>query len=211
MSQFMSLFNPTQTEQLIAGLAGPGWAVLSGIGAPGLREGLRRELDALRVAGRLKSAGIGQGGRFQHNDAVRRDSIAWLDESAGGAQAEYLAGIAVLSAALNRELYLGLNDAEAHFAHYAPGAFYQRHLDRFVSDGARTVSTVYYLNPSWSGEDGGCLEIYDPIEPLRRVAEILPEDGVFACFLSDRIWHGVAPTKRERASIAGWLRRPALL
>lgn len=203
----MSLFRPEQLAAVLDGLAGPGWAVLAGVGEPGLRAALRADMAALQARGALKAAGVGQGSAQQRNEDIRRDRIAWLDAQASPAQAAYLAGIAELSAALNRELYLGLADVEAHFACYGPGDFYQRHLDRFRTDDARIVSTVYYLNPDWPESGGGCLEIYDPAEPERLVAAVPPGDGVFACFRSDTVWHAVAPTQRERLSIAGWLRR----
>lgn len=205
----MSLLTEEQLAAVFDGLTGPGWVVLDGVGTPALREGLRAELCALRERGGLKAAGVGQGTAHQRNEAVRRDRIAWLEPGAGPAQAEYLSGLDGLCAALNRELYLGLVDAEAQFAWYASDAFYKPHLDRFRSDDARTVSTVFYLNPDWPAEGGGELEIYATEQPERLVARIPPEDGRFAVFLSDRIWHAVAPTTRDRLSIAGWLRRPS--
>ena len=204
----MSLLTESQLAAIADGLAGPGWVVLKDVGSPELRAALRAEIEQLAESARLQPAGVGQGNVHQLNTEVRRDNIAWLDASQGAAQAYYLAGVEALIADLNRELYLGLRDAEAHFAAYEPGAFYVRHLDRFRTDSARTVSTVYYLNPGWTADDGGCLEIFDPQMPERRIAEIVPEDGVFVCFLSDRIWHAVAATReRTRYSIAGWLRR----
>ncbi|MBI2381028.1 MAG: 2OG-Fe(II) oxygenase [Gammaproteobacteria bacterium] len=206
----MDIFTPEQLEAVLDGLTGPGWVVLRSVGSPELRAALRAELNALRESGGLKAAGVGQGGAHRRNEDIRGDSIAWLDATASPAQAQYLAGIDQLIAELNRQLFLGLKDAEAHFAWYTPEAFYKPHLDRFRSDDARTVSTVFYLNPDWPEDGGGELEIYDPEDPERLIARVPPEDGSLAVFLSDRIWHAVAPTRRDRLSIAGWLRRPRL-
>ena len=51
-----------------------------------------------------------------------------------------------LREALNRGLFLGLEDFECHFALYPPGAFYRKHVDRFRDDDRRMVSAVIYLN-----------------------------------------------------------------
>lgn len=207
----MSLLSAPQQERLIDGLAGPGWAVVTDVGTPALRAALRNEASGLARAGALRPAGIGQGAGTQRHETVRKDRIAWLAADASPAQGEYLAGIAALQAALNRSLYLGLVDVEAHYAQYLPGDYYRKHRDRFERDDARTVSTVYYLNPGWRAEEGGALQIFAPDEPARCELEVAPEDGVLVCFLSERIWHAVADTARERLSIAGWLRRPRLL
>ena len=61
---------------------------------------------------------------------------------------------------LNRELFLGLDEYESHFALYAPGAFYRTHLDRFRDDDQRTVSVVIYLNDSWLPGQGGALRLH---------------------------------------------------
>jgi len=55
---------------------------------------------------------------------------------------------------------IGLFEFECHFAHYAPGAFYRRHLDQFAGGGRRRVSTVLYLNSGWRDGDGGELRLY---------------------------------------------------
>lgn len=169
---------------------------------------LRDELHA--TATEFRAAGIGRDQVFQRDVTVRSDRIRWLDPQAP-AQGELLARVEQLRLVLNRELLLGLFDYEAHFAHYDAGAFYQRHRDTFASaaiDDAkprRIVSTVLYLNDDWDAGDGGELVLYDTDDSeLRRV---LPQAGTAVFFLSEEFPHEVLPARRERYSIAGWLRR----
>ena len=109
-----------------------------------------------------------------------------------------------LRQALNQAFYLGLADYESHFAHYPPGAFYQKHLDRFRDDDRRTVSAVLYLNDDWQADQGGALRLYpDGGEPL----DVLPEAGTLVLFMSADLPHEVLPATRERLSLTGWFRR----
>ena len=107
----------------------------------------------------LTPASIGRGAGQEVREGVRGDRIQWLDAGLSPACDHYLALMDGLRQALNRELYLGLDDYECHFALYPPGAFYQKHLDRFRDDDRRAVSAVFYLNPDWQPEQGGALRI----------------------------------------------------
>jgi SM-20-related protein len=118
-----------------------------------------------------------------------------------------------LRVALNRHLYLGLHDYEAHYAHYAPAAFYRRHLDAFNSSGSessgelaprRILSTVCYLNENWQADDGGELVLWDRSD--REITQIIPSSGTAVFFLSDEFPHEVRPAMAQRYSIAGWFR-----
>src|SRR5690606_38623821 len=105
-------------------------------------------------------------------------------------------------------LQLGLFDYEAHFAHYAPGALYERHRDTFASDDPRprrVLSTVAYLNEGWEPADGGELLVFDAAGA--ELARVAPSSGAAVLFLSAEFPHEVRPARRERWSIAGWLRR----
>jgi SM-20-related protein len=61
---------------------------------------------------------------------------------------------------------------------------------------------VSYLNADWGADDGGALRLWredgatDDLRPL----------GGSVCFLSE-LEHEVLPARRERLSIAGWMRR----
>lgn len=111
-----------------------------------------------------------------------------------------------LRIAMNRRLFLGLEDFESHFALYPPGAFYLKHLDRFRDDDRRMVSAVLYLNQAWLPEHGGHLRMY--LED-RGDYDVLPTGGCLVVFLSGEIPHEVLPATRDRLSLTGWFRRRA--
>ena len=156
------------------------------------------------------AAGVGRSHDYTLNSFVRRDEIRWI-EGATEAEKAWLDWSGRLQRYLNRRLFMGLFSFESHFAHYAPGAFYKKHLDAFRSDDdeergpRRVLSLVAYLNPGWQSSDGGELVIYD--EPgENQVQRVLPAYGTVAVFLSDEVPHEVAAANRDRYSIAGWFR-----
>ncbi|MBD2857376.1 2OG-Fe(II) oxygenase [Spongiibacter sp. KMU-158] len=154
----------------------------------------------------FRSAGIGRSGDFQKNRFVRSDEIHWFT-GADELERDYLDWMESLREAMNRRLFLGLFDYECHFARYAPGAFYKKHLDAFQGRTNRVLSTVTYLNPGWTVADGGQLLIYDKRDGEEQVVDsILPLMGTLVVFLSDRVPHEVVVAHRQRYSIAGWFR-----
>lgn len=152
----------------------------------------------------FKAAGIGRLHSHQHDATVRSDAIRWLDPACSP-DAAYLEMMEGLRMALNRELFLGLFDYECHYARYEPGAFYRRHVDTFVGQKNRVLSTVLYLNRDWREEEGGELLLYegDAALPVERV---LPHYNRLLVFLSEGFPHEVKPATRARHSIAGWFR-----
>lgn len=195
---------------LVDALVERGWFVGEGFIDAALCRALHDELDALVAHNALIDAGIGRGDGHRLRRDIRGDAITWLSHESQ-AQREYLSLMAELQRQINRALYLGLFEFEAHFAHYPPGAFYKTHLDSFQGRANRIVSTVLYLNPDWPEHAGGEMAIYAADDAEREVARVRPEAGTFVCFLSDRVPHAVLPTHRPRASIAGWFRRNASL
>lgn len=195
---------PSLFSALIDDLASQGWSQ-HGAFAP---EGLTRELAAecrRRVQnGDLHAAAVGRGEAQQVQEGIRGDRIQWLEPGQSEACDRYLGLMDELRQALNQAFYLGLEDFECHFACYAPGAFYQRHLDRFHDDDRRTVSAVFYLNDDWLPEQGGALRLY-----LAAGGEhdVLPQAGTLALFMSDEVPHEVLAATRERLSLTGWFRR----
>jgi SM-20-related protein len=190
-----------------------------------LRAALRDDLLRLRTERALTPAAVGrEGGRRLRAD-LRGDSTCWLDDPrCGPAAREFLARLDALRLALNRNLFLGLSEVEAHYAAYPPGAGYARHRDRFRDSDARVVSWVTYLNADWGDDDGGALRLHlasvdnderglAPIDgmpldgrPLGSMpVDIVPLGGS-VCFLSE-LEHEVLPARRERLSIAAWFRR----
>ncbi len=195
----------TPTEKLLSDLALRGYSVCQEFLSPAEATALANEAENLRAAGAFKVAGVGKGQANVTDAAIRRDETLWFDEqNLRPAQAEFWAKLEALKASFNQALYLGLWDVEGHFAFYAPGAFYQKHLDRFRSEDLRSVSCVLYLNPDWQKGDGGELKLH-----LYRghSALIEPRGGTLVCFLSDKIEHEVLKTNAPRLSFAGWFRR----
>ena len=195
---------------LVDALVEQGWYVGRGVIDPALCQALQGELLHLAAHDALDEAGIGRGQQHLLRKDIRGDAIHWLDRESE-AQRHYLDAMTELQRSLNQALFLGLFEYEAHFAHYPAGAFYQRHLDSFRGRANRVISTVGYLTPDWPADGGGEMVIYDPDDPSREVARVVPEAGTFACFLSETIPHEVLPTRLPRTSIAGWFRRNASL
>ncbi|WP_343846340.1 2OG-Fe(II) oxygenase [Bowmanella denitrificans] len=152
----------------------------------------------------FQQAGIGREQQQQQNQFVRTDEIRWLNGQSNAQQA-FLATMEQLRLGLNRRLFMGLFDYECHFAHYGPGNFYKKHLDAFKGRTNRILSTVLYLNPGWTSEDGGELLMYEK-RSKEAFLKITPLFGQMVVFLSERFPHEVLAAKRDRYSIAGWFR-----
>jgi SM-20-related protein len=160
-------------------------------------------------AAMFKTAKVGRQQTAQQDKAVRNDKTVWLSNTHDVEQA-YLNAMDTLKIHLNRQLFLGLRDYEAHFAHYPPGHFYQRHVDSFRGQSNRIVSSVFYLNADWSEQDEGQLILYQPDDET-RLQTVLPCFGTLVLFLSEQFPHEVLAAKRDRYSIAGWFRTDSAL
>ena len=196
--------NPTAIEQMLDNLVGQGWHEWPNAISDELCLVLLNEVLQAEEEGELKKAGIGRGGEQQLNTDVRRDQIRWLTGTTE-AQTEFLAIMASLQKEINRALFMGLFEYEAHYALYQAGDFYKQHLDSFQGQANRMISTVLYLNTDWQPENGGELVIFNK-DAQHIEATISPSIGKLAVFLSEEIPHEVLPTKLPRASIAGWFR-----
>lgn len=189
---------------IVDDLAERGWSQQNVFLAEDLTHELAAECRRRGQEGTLTPAGIGRGSGQAVREGVRGDRIQWLEAGESAACDRYLALMDELRLALNAGLYLGLADYESHFALYPPGAFYQRHLDRFRDDDRRAVSAVLYLNQDWRPEQGGALRMHlDEDSPL----DILPLGGRLVVFLSAELPHEVLPATHERLSLTGWFRR----
>ncbi len=163
---------------------------------------LYQELKQRTESQQLKEACVGKGEQRNRLVDVRGDAIHWIDGESV-AQRRFMAIMVEYQQWLNRALFLGLNELEAHFAHYPPGTGYQKHLDSFQNNNLRRITIVVYLNPVWNEADGGQLQIFDGD---KIVHEVPPMGGTLVSFVSEKILHQVAITQRERFSIAGWFR-----
>jgi SM-20-related protein len=192
--------------QLCDDLRREGYALIEDFVDCDLVTALAAECRAHQARGELYDAAVGRGSKRVLRPDIRNDSTRWFDAQAlSSVQARYWNCMHALRVALNRHLLLGLEDIEAHYAVFSPGARYVRHLDRFRDDDTRVVSTVLYLNTDWSTADGGELRLFPPTAD--RPIDVDPLAGRLALFLSGEIEHEVKPARRDRLSIAGWLRR----
>jgi SM-20-related protein len=182
-------------------LAAQGWSVQLDYFPPDLIGELLRDLEEQQE--RMKPAGIGRGAQNQVQEHIRNDKTLWL-EGERAAQNEYLRLMDALRMDLNRDLFLGLTEFEAHYARYETGGFYKKHLDALKGERNRVVSTITYLTPGWKESDQGQLVLYDGED--RELARILPAAGTLALFMSEDVPHEVLPPLRPRSSIAGWFR-----
>lgn len=192
--------NPIAIETMLDHLVEKGWCEWPEAISESLYLALLNEVIQADETGRLKKAGIGRGDNQQLNTDVRSDQIRWLTGETS-AHVEFLATMATLQQAINRALFMGLFEYEAHYALYQAGDFYKKHHDSFKGQANRMVSTVLYLNPDWQAENGGELVIYDESGETTQ-ATVVPCIGKLAVFLSEQVPHEVLPTKLPRASIA---------
>ena len=196
------------SDALIDALAAHGFAIvrdaLPGRVVRDLRD-CARDLDANDA---FAPAGVGRGSARAERADLRGDRIAWLADAPGDAREhEARAWLDELRLRCNRELMMGLEALEAHYAIYPPGTGYARHRDRFRDDDARVLSCIVYLNEAWSADDGGALRIHAGEETF----EVLPEGGTLVLFLAADFEHEVLPARRERLALTGWFRRRVLV
>ncbi len=204
---------PAANWQAVAGLlASQGHAILPAALPQLCWLALQAEARQLLAQGVFAPARIGRGENLQRENSVRGDDRCWL-EPGMAAGAAYLRWMDGLRQVLNRELFLGLDEFEAHYAHYPLGAFYRRHVDRHRDSGpwaassARVISSVFYLNRDWREEEGGELVMQD--EQGGVLFAQPPCGGTLVLFRSADMPHEVLPARRERWSVAGWFRTRA--
>lgn len=193
-------------EQVVDGLAGPGYAVVDGFLTSTEVSILLELLSWHEGEGRLRRAGIGTADTYQVEKAVRGDLIRWIDPAkAAEPTLDFLAKVNRLMGHINRTCFLGLKDFEAHFTMYPKGAFYRRHLDQFRDRPHRRISLVCYLNQQWRPAHGGELRMFVPSGNGEAVVDIAPKGGRLVCFRSDLLEHEVLPVQEPRCNITGWM------
>jgi len=159
------------------------------------RAALEAELDLRQQDGRMLPAQTGRGVGRHLDSRTRGDSISWVDFDADPLSRQLHLQLDAIRLRFNQAYFLGLLECEAHYAHYAPGTHYERHLDRFQSDSRRVLSFVIFLNSSWSEADGGAQHI-----------RVFPKPGLGVFFLSEHIWHQVHPARVGRKTLTGWMK-----
>lgn len=198
---------PLLFSQIVEGLLNQGWVVIPDFFSPELMLALYQELLDHEAHRELLPAKVGKGEQEVLRKDIRGDGILWLDGSSED-QKLFMLTMEMLQNHLNQQLFLGLDELEAHFALYPAGTGYQRHLDSFQQDNLRKVTVVTYLNPEWDSTMGGELRLFNGEEVI---AKVLPTMGTLVCFISDEIPHEVVVTHAKRASIAGWFRRREII
>ena len=197
-------FDHPSLSRIVDDLATHGWSQQTLFLPESLTRALAAECRKRAAEGELAPAGVGRGPAQEVREGIRGDHIQWLEPGEADACDRYLELMDSLREAMNRGLFLGLEDFECHFALYPPGAFYRKHLDRFRDDDRRMVSAVIYLNSQWLPEHGGQLRMYlNDQEPY----DVAPVGGRLVVFLSGEVPHEVLPATRERLSLTGWFRR----
>lgn len=185
-----------------------GWAELKDFINPSTAHGIRSELHEIQVRKGFKQASIGKLDQKAIDTAQRGDFISWIDPTDSQVHTRvYLEKINELISQLNYHFYLGIRDYECHYAHYPPGTFYKKHVDRHKNGSPRRVSSVLYLNPDWVPNDGGELVIYESPEKTSRIRPLM---GTLIIFLSE-LEHEVLITARDRMSITGWMLNEVIL
>ena len=197
------MFSAThEFDHASAALAVDGWCVLADLLTPAQTLALARECRAMHDSHQLSPAGTGAD---RAHTPLRGDATRWFVPTAlSAAQQAFTDRFDALRIALNRTLLLGLVDSESHYAVYAPGAIYARHLDRLRHSDARVLSAVFYLNHAWLDTDGGALRLHLTDRSHR---DIYPHAGTLLLFLSAEFEHEVLPATRQRMSIACWMRQ----
>lgn len=199
MSEYLTL--TPHSDAIAAALAEHGWLALPDFLPTRWCAALLADCAQRRAE--FAAAAIGRGQERQQLREQRSDRTLWLRDEMP-VQRDFLAAMEQVRSDINSHLFLGLHDYEAHYAHYAPGAFYRRHVDAFARTPAslgpqRVLTSVVYLNTARGGE----LVLW---HGEREVARIAPGEGMAVFFLSAEFPHEVLPAQADRYSIAGWFR-----
>jgi len=194
-----------KVDNILNDIEQQGWSVQENYFPTALVKQLNEILGTLQQQGDLKQAGIGREKKYHIEESIRSDKISWFDHhQLNAAQQDYLQLTQQLQDAFNQKFFLGLFELEIHFALYAKGAFYKRHLDQHKNQDSRVLTLITYLNEDWHEDEGGALQLY---LNNGETVSVLPKAGTLVCFMSAEFEHEVLPAKRERASLTGWFRK----
>jgi SM-20-related protein len=194
-------------KMLIAQLESQGYAVLDDfVDHSSIRA--HQNLALLLLAeGKMKSAKTGLNHQ-QTSSQFRGDFTYWIDDLADYPPIqEYQHVMNQMRLAINQHFFLGLFDLESHYAIYPTGTSYQKHLDQFIGNEERQLSTILYLNESWTASAGGQLRLYLDDKNPQKYLDIEPTGGRLVVFFSGEFPHEVLPAKRQRISLTGWFKK----
>jgi SM-20-related protein len=99
-----------QHRRIVDAIRDHGWSEQDNFFPPDLTLALALECAALATAGTLTLALVGQGAARSLQPDVRGDRIQWLEAGQSEARDRYLAIMEMLRIALNRALFLGLEE-----------------------------------------------------------------------------------------------------
>jgi SM-20-related protein len=212
-----ALLPDDMADALLDSLTQQHYCVIDHFIADDVMASLRELALARQQAGAMRQAGTSRAAVT--NPALRADQIAWLDESdAHPAVRHYFGLLGELQQLVNRQLMMGLDHVETHFAIYPAGSSgYATHIDKFhqhspgATTSSRALTLIIYLNEHWPPEAGGELRLYTgqhvaaPVPEAEHI-DIAPLGGRLVLFLSDRFWHAVRPATQTRVSVTGWFK-----
>lgn len=220
-----SSLDDSAVAEFAAGLRLHGWSAVRQIG-------LKRHLllgaleEAMLLKSKMKPGLISRPDMPLEHDAVKRcDDLVWLTDrpdrkaadsgSAGMEASSYwptaacpcLRKVQEILRILGYGLACTLEEAidghtDTMLACYGGGgAYYVPHVDSDESD-SRRLTLILYLNDEWQEEDGGCLQIMDPV--MFEWQRIRPLMGTLVAFWSSNILHQVRPTYAPRYAVTIW-------
>ncbi|MDF1741142.1 MAG: 2OG-Fe(II) oxygenase [Verrucomicrobiales bacterium] len=194
---------------MLQGLAETGYVIIPNFLGLSDTRNLIAECVARSEEGDLRPAAIGRGSGKNIQPEIRTDHIHWLEPgNLSESQTLYRDKMEDIRERLNRTLFLGLVELEAHLARFAPGGYYKPHLDCHKQTKSRILSAILYLDEGWIESDGGQLRLY--IDTTSGVngpwIDIFPEPGKLVIFVSAEFWHEVRKSSRFRHSLTGWFR-----
>ena len=162
--------------------------------------------------GSFRNSSVGRKGHVTTNSDIRSDKTLWLQDANSDIQIKtkkITKWIEELSHELKNFFRISLVEIESHFSIYAPGTFYQKHIDNRNQENPRVFTFIFYFNCDWQKEHGGELAIYNPENEAELLFTIPPKAGTFVIFKSDQFYHEVLTSRTNRYTLTGWLRRHA--
>jgi SM-20-related protein len=174
-----------------------GYSIQDNALAPSFIEALAHDFEIKLQAKEFAPARIGRGSNPHLNESIRSDWICWNANTS-----LWSTFVQELTDFFNRELFIGANESEFHYAYYDPLGHYDFHYDEDPSSKShskRLLTLLLYFNKNWSPVHGGCLEI-------ESVGSFAPEWNRMIVFESAQFMHRVTPANAPRRSLTGWLK-----